>query len=128
MKLLLDTHAFIWWAVEPQRLPPRVYDACESAENDLLLSLASVLEMQLKADAGRLRLHKPVRDTVEQHLRENALTILPVRADDIYALADLPRIHRDPFDRLLVAQALAEDAPLVTKDEMIGRYPVKVFW
>ncbi len=128
MKLLLDTHVFIWWAVEPQRLPPRVYEACEDPGNELLLSVASLHEMQIKLNAGRLRLHKPLSGLVEEHVRENALGVLSVRASHIYALADLPGIHRDPFDRLLVAQAIVEDAFLARADETIAKYPVRVFW
>ena len=128
MKLLLDTHAFIWWAVEPQSLPPRVHEACEAPDNELLLSVASLHEMQIKLNAGRLRLHKPLRDLGEDQVRENALVVLPVRASHVYAVADLPRIHRDPFDRLLVAQAVVEDAFLVSADETIAEYPVRVFW
>ncbi len=128
MNLLLDTHAFIWSAAEPERLSPRVREACEDPDSKLLLSVASLHEMQIKLNAGRLRLHKPLSDLVEKHVRENALEVLPVRASHVYALADLPPIHRDPFDRLLVAQAIVEDIFLASADEIIAQYPVRVFW
>lgn len=128
MKLLLDTHTFLWWTSEPTRLPRRVLDACGGAGNELLLSAVSILEMQLKLDAGKLDLEMPLPDLVRKHERENDLKVLPVRAAHVYALGDLPRIHGDPFDRLLVAQAVVEDAVLASGDEKVAQYPVKVLW
>ena len=128
MKLLLDTHAFIWSAAEPERLSPRVREACEDLRNELLLSVVSLWEIQLKSGAGRLRLHRPLRELVQEHQRANVVDILPLRAAHVYAMAELPRIHKDPFDRLLVAQAVVEDAFLVSADATIAEYPVKVFW
>ena len=128
VKLLLDTHTFLWWTGEPARLPRRVLDACGDARNELLLSAVGILEMQLKLDAGKLDLEMPLPDLVRKHERENDLAILPVRAAHVYAIRGLPRIHRDPFDRLLVAQAVVEDAVLVSGDEKVAQYPVKVLW
>lgn len=128
MKLLLDTHAFLWWTGEAPRLPQRVREACSDPGNDLLLSSVSILEMQLKLDAGKLDLEMPLPDLVHKHERENDMAVLPLRASHVYALRELPRIHKDPFDRLLVAQAVVEDASIATSDEEVGRYPVKVFW
>ncbi len=128
MKLLLDTHAFIWSASEPERLSPRVREACEDLRNELFLSIVSILEMQLKSQAGRLDLGKPLRELVQEHERASAIGILPLRPAHVYALGTLPRIHKDPFDRLLVAQAIVEDVFLASKDEVIAEYPVRVFW
>ena len=128
MKLLLDTHAFIWWTSEPARLPRRVLDACGDARNEVLLSVVSVLEMQLKLDTGKLDLQMPLPDLVRKHERENRLAILPLRTSHVYAMRDLPRHHRDPFDRLLIAQAVVEDFFFASGDEAVARYPVKVFW
>lgn len=128
MRLILDTHAFIWWFNEPERLPARVLEALRDPVNETMLSAVSILEMQLKIDAGKLDLAVPLPDLVRRHERENDMAVLPLRAPHVYALGELPRIHRDPFDRLLVAQAVVEDASIATSDEEIGRYPVKVFW
>lgn len=128
MKLILDTHAFLWWAGEPERLSARVVEACEDRGNDLLLSVISILEIRLKLDAGKLEIDLPLEDMVRAHERADRLTLLPVLASHVYAMRELPRIHRDPFDRLLVAQVVVEEASIATSDEEVGRYPVKVFW
>lgn len=128
MKLLLDTHVFIWWFDEPERLPDRVLEALRDPGNELMLSAISVFEMHLKIEAAKLDIGLPLQELVRDHEREDGLTVLPVRASHVYALHDLPRLHKDPFDRLLVAEAVVEDAALVSGDEKIAQYPVKVFW
>ncbi len=128
MKLLLDTHAFLWWTGEPERLSASAREACQDPGNDLVLSAISLLEIQLKLDAGKLDLGLPLEDAIRLHQDADRLTVLPVRAAHVYALRDLPRLHRDPFDRLLVAQAIVEDAVLVSGDEKVAQYAVKVLW
>lgn len=128
MKLLLDTHAFLWWSGEPDRLSDRAREACKDAGNDLLLSVISILEIRVKLDAARLEIDLPLEDMVHVHVSADRLTVLPVRASHVYAMRDLPRLHKDPFDRLLVAQAVVEEASLVSGDEDIGRYPGNVLW
>ncbi len=128
MKLLLDTHAFIWSTTDLQRLPSRVREACLDGTNDLVLSVVSIVEMEIKVGLGRLRLDMPVDEMVRLNEEENDLQVLPLQAVHVYALRGLPPIHRDPFDRLLVAQAQVEDASLVSGDETIAQYPVKVLW
>ena len=128
MKLLLDTHAFIWWFDEPERLPARVLEALRDPGNELMLSAVSVLEMHLKIELGKLDIRPPLEEVVRDHERVNEMTVLPMRAAHVYALRDLPRLHGDPFDRLLVAQTVVEDASLVSADEKVAQYPVKVFW
>ena len=129
MKLLLDTHVFISWFDEPERLPERVLEALRDPGNELMLSAISVFETHLKIEAAKLDIGLPLQELVRDHERGGGgLTVLPVHASHVYAMHDLPRIHRDPFDRLLVAQAVVEDAALVSGDEAIARYPVKVFW
>lgn len=128
MKLLLDTHAFIWWDREPERLPPRVYSACENPDNQLYLSVASVWEMQIKVGVGKLSFQQPLSDIIENQKNENGLTILPVNLPHVWQLATLPSHHNDPFDRMLVAQAMAEKMALVTADRHIARYSAELFW
>jgi PIN domain nuclease of toxin-antitoxin system len=128
MKLLLDTHAFIWWSCDEARLPARVLEACRDDANDLVLSVASILEMEIKTDIGKLRLDMPVDEMVRLNEEDNDLQVLPVQAAHVYALRGLPSLHRDPFDRLLVAQAQVENASLVSGDETVAQYPVKVLW
>ena len=128
MKLLLDTHAFIWWFDEPERLPDRVLEALRDPGNELMLSAISVFEMHLKIEAAKLDIGLPLQELVQDHEREGGLTVLPLRVSHVYALRDLPRHHRDPFDRLLIAQAVVEDFFFASGDEAVARYPVKVFW
>lgn len=128
MKLLFDTHAFIWSTTAPERLPSQVREACRDSTNDLVLSVVSIVEMEIKVGLGKLHLDMPVDEMVRLNEEENDLQILPVQAAHAYALRGLPPLHRDPFDRLLVAQAQVEDASLVSGDETVAQYPVKVLW
>ena len=128
MKLLLDTHVFIWWFDEPERLPDRVLEALRDPGNELMLSAISVFEMHLKIEAAKLDIGLPLQELVRDHEREDGLTVLPRRVSHVYALRDLPRHHRDPFDRLLIAQAVVEDVFFSSGDETVARYPVKLVW
>lgn len=128
MNFLLDTHAFIWWDREPERLSPRVYAACENKDNQLYLSIASIWEMQIKVDSGKLAFQQPLAEIIDHQTRENGITILPVSLPHLWQLATLPAYHNDPFDRMLVAQANADKLVLITADRHIARYSVELFW
>ncbi len=128
MKLLFDTHAFIWWDSDPAKLPSAVLAACRSSENTLLLSVVSVWEIQIKTQLGKLELKLPLADIVDQQQRTNNIEILPIMVDPVLALNDLPLYHKDPFDRLLIAQAQVENAALVSSDSAFTPYPVQLFW
>lgn len=127
MKLLLDTHAFIWMDRQPERLPPKVFEACSSGDNELFLSLASIWEMQIKLGLGKLQLGRPLRQIVEDQYA-NGVAILPVKLSHLWTLADVPPVHSDPFDRMLVAQAMDEKLLFVSGDSVMTSYPVKRFW
>lgn len=128
MNLLLDTHAFIWWDREPERLPSRVYAACENQNNQLYLSIASIWEMQIKVAVGKLSFQRPLPEIIERQKNENGMSILPVSLAHVWQLGTLPVHHNDPFDRMLVAQATVDKLALVTADRHIARYPVELFW
>ncbi|MGD8210342.1 MAG: type II toxin-antitoxin system VapC family toxin [Desulfobacterales bacterium] len=128
MKLLLDTHTFIWWDSEPQRLSQQVLNMCQDPENVLLASVASFWEMQIKLQLGKLKLNKPLEELVSGQQEINKIDILDVKLEHILALANLPSLHRDPFDRLLIAQTDVEGAILVSKDQIFTEYEVKVVW
>ena len=128
MKLLLDTHAFIWWDIGDARLSPAALAACESPANTLHLSLASVWELQIKMQLGKLTLRLPLAEVLRDQQRRNGLALEPVALEDILALDTLRPLHRDPFDRLLVAQAGRGGFHLVSHDPEISRYPVSVLW
>jgi len=128
MKLLLDTHTFIWWDSEPVRISSRALALCQDSENTLLLSVASSWEMQIKMQLGKLKLKLPLAELIETQQRINNLEILPIRLEHVLALDELPSFHNDPFDRLLVAQSIVEGAPLVSTDPVMTKYPVSVIW
>ena len=128
MKLLLDTHVFIWWANEPEWLSPKVLSLCEDAENTLLLSVASVWEMQIKTQLGKLKFALPLSNLIRSQQQINNIQILPIELEHVLELQRLPAYHNDPFDRLLMVQAKAEDALLVSKDSAFKKYKTKLIW
>ena len=128
MKLLLDTHAFIWWASNRAKLSARALAACEAKGNELLLSMASLWEMQIKVGAGKLKFNRPLRDLLDNQQQQNGLAILPITMAHVWALDQLPMRRDDPFDRMLAAQAAIEQAQLVSVDRVFGAYPVQVCW
>jgi len=127
MKLLLDTHTFLWWDSEPEKLSRRALELCQNPENMIVLSVASIWEMQIKIQLGKLKIKMPLAEMIEQQ-QQNGIEILPVEASHIFAVESLPNYHKDPFDRLIVAQAIVEDAILVSADPLISQYPVTVEW
>ncbi len=128
MKLLLDTHTFIWWDSERARLSRKTLTLCRNRESVLLLSVASVWEMQIKFQLGKLRLRLPLAELVETQQRINDIEVLPITLTHVLALGNLPYHHKDPFDRLLIAQANVEGSTLLSKDPVFSEYPVKVVW
>jgi PIN domain nuclease of toxin-antitoxin system len=128
MKLLLDTHVFIWWADSPERLSPAALAALEDEANELVLSVASVWELQIKIQLGRLRLHVPLKELVGIQRETNNLAVSPVTLTHVLALDTLPFHHNDPFDRLLIAQSIEEDLTLVTADSQLASYSVKLLY
>ncbi len=128
MKLLLDTCSFLWLCAEPERLSPRALEAIRAPENEAYLSAASIWECALKHRHGRLPLPAdPGRFLAEQR-RAHAIAALPIDEDACAQIAKLPDHHRDPFDRILVCQAIVGGLAIVTPDELIARYPVPVYW
>jgi PIN domain nuclease of toxin-antitoxin system len=128
MNLLLDTHTFIWWADEPEKLSADALHALEDEQNRLLLSLVVVWEMQIKVQLGRMRLSLPLKDLIESQEQANKLEILPVTREHIFALERLPFHHKDPFDRLLIAQSIIEKATIVSVDPKLRAYSVPLLW
>ena len=128
MKLLLDTHTFIWWDNEPEKLSQKVNDLLLDNTNEIILSVVSVWEMQIKIQLGKFKLKLPLQEIIESQQKTNNIYILPIELKHVLALGNLPTHHRDPFDRLLVTQSNIEDAYLVSKDPVFANYPVKVLW
>jgi PIN domain nuclease of toxin-antitoxin system len=128
VKLLLDTHTFIWWDSDPARLSAMALALCSDPANELILSVTSLWEMQIKCQLGKLSLRLPLIDIVAHQQATNGVNVLPILPADVFALDGLPAVHKDPFDRLLVAQANREGAILVSADAIFTSYPVRTAW
>lgn len=128
MKYLLDTHTFLWFAAEPDRLSEPVRNILVQAENDLLLSAASGWEIALLWKLKRIELPEDPAFFIPQVIQTLSLTPLSIGFATAFTAATLPLIHRDPFDRLLVATALREKVPLLSKDRIMKEYGVEVVW
>ena len=125
MRLLLDTHAFLWVLDAPQRIPAWIRSAIADAENEVFVSAASAWEIAIKQSLGRL---PAFSDDPLEALHRSGLAELPVTVAHARATRSLPLLHRDPFDRLLVAQAQSEGLGLVSRDPAIRQYQVTVLW
>lgn len=127
MKALLDTNALLWWLAEPSRIPAGTMELLRDPETVALFSQMSLLEIQIKSSLGKLKMDFPAAQ-IRVLAEQSGLMPLPLANEAIFMLPKLPDIHRDPFDRLLVCEAIVEGAALVTPDDTIPRYPVKVLW
>ena len=125
MRFLLDTHALIWALSAPHKLPAGLRRAIQAAENDVYASLASAWEIAIKAALGKLEFD--VR-TLEQSLVATGIQTLDINLQHVACVAELPHIHGDPFDRMLVAQAMCESMTLVTRDRALAKYGVNLLW
>ena len=122
MKLLLDTHLLLWAAAEPDRLSAEVRSLIENPENELLFSAASLWEVAIKRGLGRHDFKVDAR-LLRRGLLDNGYSELPIISDHIVAIESLPMLHKDPFDRVLVAQATVEGVTLLTTDSLVAQYP-----
>ena len=128
MKALLDTHVFLWWITDDQRLSSRVREIIADGTNEILFSAASGWEIAIKTRLGRLQLPDDPEIFIPEQLELNAIEVLPVEIGHALHVYQLPSHHRDPFDHLLIAQAQLEKLPILTADPQISRYPVEVIW
>ncbi|WP_445630436.1 type II toxin-antitoxin system VapC family toxin [Nostoc sp. DSM 114167] len=128
MRLLLDAHVIIWSAGNPDKLSQRVRNLLIYTNNSWVVSMASVWELQIKSQLGKLNLSSSLPNFIETQQRVNNLQILPIELTHIYALEALPSHHRDPFDRILIAQAIVEKMPLLSIDAVFDIYPVQRIW
>ncbi len=125
---LLDTHAFLWWITDDKRLSQRAREIIAEGRNRLLLSAVSGWEIAVKARLGRLSLPGSPEAFVPEQMELNALEPLPILMSHALHVHALPDLHRDPFDRMLVAQAQVEGLPIVTADAQIAQYEVETVW
>ena len=123
-RLLVDTHALLWWLTDDPALSPSARDAIADPVNEPLVSAASVWEIAIKRSLGKLT----APDDLPERIAEEGFAWLPISASHAWQVRGLPLHHRDPFDRVLVAQALIERLPIVTADQHFGQYGVQVRW
>lgn len=128
MKLLLDTHTFLWFIEGSLNLSDTARTLIEDQENQRLLSIASLWEMSIKVSIGKLTLGMSISELIEREVYGNAIELLEIQPEHLDELVALPFHHKDPFDRLMIAQSLAENIPLVTKDNAFERYSVNLLW
>ena len=127
MKAILDTHAFLWALAGDARMSRHAGDVF-AGSTDLSLSIASVWEILIKVQSGKLTFPRPAGPYVLSRMADNRIKRLPISIDHLLALERLPMHHRDPFDRMLIAQSMEEDWPIITADPMFKKYPVQVIW
>jgi PIN domain nuclease of toxin-antitoxin system len=127
MRALLDTHTFLWAISENKRLSRRAGQIF-TGPSDLWLSVASIWEILIKVQIGKMLLPKPAGSYIVKKMTENKIEILPITLDHVLRIETLPPHHSDPFDRMLIAQSMEEKLPLLTGDRVFGNYPVEVIW
>ncbi|MFS0517631.1 type II toxin-antitoxin system VapC family toxin [Nostoc sp. UIC 10607] len=126
MRQLLDTHIFIWFVMGDPKISVSMRSQIENNEN--LLSIASVWEMAIKHSIGKLNFDLAFDEFIEQQIIRNGIELLPITTNHISVVATLPLHHRDPFDRILIAQALAENIPILSADKIFDAYPIRRLW
>jgi PIN domain nuclease of toxin-antitoxin system len=129
LKVLLDTHVFLWWASERgARLSDRVRDLLTDGATEVAFSVVSAWEIAIKVGGGRMELPGDVERYLPDRLRHHGFELMPIQLSHAFRAGSLPRLHGDPFDRMLVAQAQVEGLPILTADPAISRYEVETIW
>lgn len=128
MRLLLDTCTFLWWIENSPRLPKRVRSEVSNPAHEVFVSAASIWEISVKHHAGRLPLPQPPERFAPEQRERHGFSSLPIDEASVLQLHRLPQLHKDPFDRMLVCQAIEHGMTLLTPDRLIGQYSVRVSW
>ncbi len=128
MRALLDTHIFLWWIIADARLPSRVREIIADGKNELFFSAASCWEIAIKTQLGRISLPGRPDVFISEQMTMNAVQGLPIQASHALHVFNLPHLHRDPFDRIIVAQSQLEGLPIITSDALIAQYDIKIIW
>lgn len=126
--LLLDTQAFLFALNSPELIPVKTRKLFNSEGYELYLSLASVWEMSIKSSLRKLKFESSLKEVIQTSVKESGLKILPIQAEHTYLVHDLPFHHKDPFDRLIIAQALTEKMEVISSDAVFDQYDVKRIW
>lgn len=128
MKILLDTHTFLWFIDGSLNLSDTAKKLIEQPSNQRFLSIASLWEMSIKISIGKLQLGMTMTELVKHQVYGNAIELLEIRPEHLDELAKLPFHHKDPFDRLIISQSLGENISIVTRDSVFASYPVQLVW
>jgi PIN domain nuclease of toxin-antitoxin system len=128
MHVLLDTQAFLWWVFADNRLSRRASKIIADANSECMISLASAWELAIKAANGKINLKEPIAEFIPAELRANGFSMLEIRFAHISMIEQLPLHHRDPFDRLIVAQAKVEQLPVISIDSAFDSYGIERIW
>lgn len=128
MNVLLDSHVFIWQDTDAARITPKVMSIMTDPANRVLFSVASIWEIAVKIQIGKLRLTNTLEIVLAQQQAKNKFAIISITTEHALRVGQLPSIHKDPFDRMLVAQALVENATILTDDKLVRQYPVSTDW
>ena len=127
MKYLIDTQTLLWIFSHPEKLTKPATQVIKSSQNELLVSMVSFWEIAIKYSIGKLTLPFPVSD-LPQETSSNDITLLPIKTLHTLKVAELPFHHRDPFDRLIIGQAMVENVPVISSDDKFADYEIKVLW
>jgi PIN domain nuclease of toxin-antitoxin system len=128
MRLLLDTHSFLWFIDNNPKLSAHAKTLIEDGTNEVSLSVASLWEIGIKLSLGKLTVSLPFDTFMSQQLEQNNIALLDLKISHVAAITNLPFHHRDPFDRLIIAQAMVEQIPIVGLDLAFDNYPVVRLW
>ena len=128
MRLVLDTHSLLWFIMGDDRLSRKARTVIEDLDNRASISVCSLWEIAFKVSIGKLTLLRPYEELFPAELQKNDIEVLPIRHADLAILPHLPFHHRDPFDRLIVAQAISESIAIVSKDTALQDYDVRTIW
>ncbi|AFY73531.1 hypothetical protein Syn7502_01463 [Synechococcus sp. PCC 7502] len=128
MRILLDTHTFLWWVADDPKLSVNAKAIIANPDNDVYFSVVSAWEIIIKVGTGKLTLSEAPETYIPSRVASNQFEILPVQMSHILRVNSLPNFHKDPFDRLLIAQSMEENLLIVTIDNLIIQYPVKSIW
>ena len=128
MNFLLDTHVFMWMAAEPEKLSVKAEECIMNADNALYLSIVSLWEMQIKTQLGKLALDVSLDELWHKQQTQSGILLLLTKEEHVWELGNLPQLHSDRFDRLLIAQSRHEDMSLISADGIVSKYETKVVW
>jgi PIN domain nuclease of toxin-antitoxin system len=127
VKYLIDTHVFIWFIEGSEQLPPNIRAKVLDINNDCYISIASLWEIAIKSSLGKLKLNIPFTQ-IADFLLQTEIKVLPVEMTHLLVLTGLELIHRDPFDRIIIAQSISEELPLLSIDKQFSKYPIHLIW